>query len=116
MKTRQETFDVVVKHLLAQNAHAAGDNGTCLYRAPGGRKCAVGCLIADEHYSPEMEGKGAIGNDRILNAIVASGYPPDLHLLSDLQATHDGLPASLWPAELRRIASKFNLTCPTEIE
>ena len=32
----------------------------CMYRGPNGTKCAVGCLIPDEMYLPEMESSGDV--------------------------------------------------------
>lgn len=51
----QEIFDTVVKHLREQGG-PAHDNESCAYRAPDGRKCAVGCLIPDYLYHKSMEG------------------------------------------------------------
>jgi len=47
MRTLQETFDFIVKHL-AEQKKAARNYSTCLYRTPDGRSCAVGCLLSDE--------------------------------------------------------------------
>ena len=33
--------------------------GTCMYRGPDGKKCAVGLFITDKHYNVELEGKVA---------------------------------------------------------
>jgi len=46
MRTRQEEFDIVVKHLETQKQRSSKGNG-CLYRGPNGTKCAVGILIPD---------------------------------------------------------------------
>lgn len=60
---RQEIFDTVARHLLTQMAKAVrgrspagGPDDSCMYRAPSGRKCAVGCLIPDSVYTPNIEG------------------------------------------------------------
>jgi hypothetical protein len=34
-------------------------NSDCVYRAPGGKMCAIGQLIPDADYAPNMEGKPA---------------------------------------------------------
>lgn len=52
--TAQEIFDTVVTRLRAQGAQA-WDLGVCKYRAPDGRKCAVGHLIPDCIYDRRME-------------------------------------------------------------
>lgn len=59
--TAQEIFNTVVAHLRQQKKRAMvynEDNGLaqCLYRAPDGLKCAVGCLIPDGAYKPSFEG------------------------------------------------------------
>lgn len=69
----QEIFDQVAKHLLTQNAPAAyfnqdGDRN-CLYRTFDGGKCAVGCLIADDEYSPVIENLGMRGLAKVLDPL-----------------------------------------------
>jgi hypothetical protein len=55
--TPQEIFDTVARHLFTQGTQAFdADVARCQYRGPNGTKCAVGCLIPDEAYDPEMEG------------------------------------------------------------
>lgn len=61
--TKQEAFDQMVAHLREQKAFSIrkldiADGETipgCAYRGEGGVKCAVGCLIPDNLYSPKME-------------------------------------------------------------
>jgi hypothetical protein len=53
--TNQEIFDKVVRHLAAQGGKSML-GPRCRYRADGGKKCAIGCLIPDDYYEPEMEG------------------------------------------------------------
>lgn len=57
---RQAVLEKVVAHLLAQRVPAVSATvfGGCRYRSPNGTKCAVGCLIPDELYTPEIEGAG----------------------------------------------------------
>jgi hypothetical protein len=56
--TKQEIFNKVWLGLNGQNWKRSVDNKTecCVYRGPGGLKCAVGHLISDENYDPKMEG------------------------------------------------------------
>lgn len=55
--TPQEIFDKVATHLFTQGVQSRNKNGgTCLYRGPNNTSCAVGCLIPDELYDPEMDG------------------------------------------------------------
>ena len=47
----QQWFETIVRGLAAQDWQlAAGPKGQCLYRAPNGRKCAIGQLIPDDAF------------------------------------------------------------------
>jgi hypothetical protein len=79
-------------HLLTQRAVSKVNSGPCLYRAPNGLKCAVGCLIADEHYIADFEGAGV---SVVIGAVTLSlNMPPPywhlIKLLSHWQCYHDG--------------------------
>lgn len=59
---RQEAFDLAAKHLLAQGVKSRekADSSSpyppaCAYRGEDGLKCAIGALIPDDQYSPNME-------------------------------------------------------------
>lgn len=67
---KQEVFNFVVTHLFSQGQPSfapsdyvpintafviTNDKHLCMYRGEAGRKCAVGCLIPDDVYKPEME-------------------------------------------------------------
>lgn len=52
--TDQGIFDRVSLHLLAQG-RPAREGGSCKYRTVDGSKCAIGCLIEDDQYTPGME-------------------------------------------------------------
>jgi len=66
--------------------------GGCMYRSPGGSKCAVGLLIDDAHYSPDLEGK-ALENSFVLDAvglsIGRSLTEQEIYTLAKLQEQHD---------------------------
>jgi hypothetical protein len=110
--TPQAIFDQVARHLLTQNAQSirddAGFDVACLYRGPDGLKCALGCLIADTEYVPDMEGHGIYG-------LIEAGYcdaniKPHAHFLAELQEIHDGhLLPETWPAQLRKVARHYAL-------
>jgi hypothetical protein len=65
--TNQEAFDAVVRHLASMNRQSVviesegldpfGEplSGSCAYRHPDGRKCAIGALIPDDQYDPIIE-------------------------------------------------------------
>jgi hypothetical protein len=96
--TPQEIFDTVARHLFTQGQRAGyernredyGDESfACRYRGPGGTTCAVGVLIPDAAYDPEMEGAGVT----MLLDSFGPGLPAwmrDNHeLLDRLQMVHD---------------------------
>jgi hypothetical protein len=107
-KTPQAVFNKVAKHLLKQKERSVGSlNGRdrCLYRGPNGLKCAVGCLIPNKMYSPDMEGK-ILGRD----VLAACGLPGSMvPLLISLQIMHDHCLPKEWPDRLRGIAKDYNL-------
>jgi len=128
---RQEVFNTVRKHLLKQNAKAETWGGSCRYRTAEGLKCAVGCLIASEHYHPDFEGltptlEGAEGDGaegdspisrtkRLLRAIADSlGIPEitseDASFLKELQSIHDDCVTHKWSAKLEEFAFMNNLS------
>lgn len=90
---KKEVAAKVVEHLMTQKEKSvAWDNSTrCLYRGPNGTKCAVGCLIEDEFYTPSMENQ-IVGASIINSALRKSGVPCSIEieqLLRDLQDLHD---------------------------
>ena len=124
--TIQEIFDTVAVHLLKQGVRSVDLNNVCLYRGPNGLKCAVGALIPDELYAPEIEGVSVLTttydvsnetNPRValLNQLLKKlGIAPcsdEKRLLIRLQYIHDSIsydPTS-WRALLLKVAVKFNL-------
>lgn len=111
--SNQEIFDAVAKHLLIQNKRSltrsrSHSGETCAYRGKGGTKCALGCLIPDANYSPELEGY-PVDNLAVVNALPFSLQPEGMELLGTLQALHDFVTPSSWYNELAKIAKKFNL-------
>ena len=76
MMNQQEVFDKVVRHLLKQGERAISDNGRCAYNDSHGRKCAVGCLITDEAYNPDIEHRAA-DTTEVIWALKNSGIDVD---------------------------------------
>lgn len=122
--TDQEVFDTVAKHLHAQGKPAYSEAlGSCMYRGPGGTKCAVGCLIPDEVYRNEMDSVGGI-HDLItrdypgLNAALGVDAMRGrwrVDLLAALQQDHDRAERAFrfWEvvaASLRSTARDFGLS------
>lgn len=99
MFTLQETFDTVARHLLTQKARSFNVEGSCKYRSESGLKCAIGCLIPDEEYSPNIESASVA---RLLRSAIT---PPSLRLhdedlLTKLQSLHDNISPHMWHASL----------------
>jgi hypothetical protein len=112
MKTMQEIFDEVCNHLITQNQRALNETANCVYRAENGLKCAAGCLIKDEHYSPALEMLGA-DEGVVTQALEKSGVPAEYNeLVFDLQSVHDNTPVSFWKKSLRQVAGVYELQEP----
>ncbi|WP_067586497.1 hypothetical protein [Endozoicomonas ascidiicola] len=128
--TPREIFNKVSKHLLQQNTAARGvyqGKIQCVYHAPEGKKCAIGCLIDPKHYQPQLEGQ-SISNalmvdknnvedysDRkalwLKNALADSGVTvnsDNIQLLEDLQVIHDSVPPTMWEARLNTLENELN--------
>jgi hypothetical protein len=90
---KQEAFDKAVRGIILQGGPSiAGVD--CLYRGPDGRKCAIGHLIPDDVYDPEMEGRGittTATTSRIRKFLVSQGWDSveDIYFLLGLQEIHD---------------------------
>lgn len=114
----QSVFDRVVIHSRAQPRQAtSADSDLCLYRAPNGDKCFVGCLIPDERYSNSMEGMslgGSSDSGRLMKIVFGDVEwdPTMVVLLTQLQSIHDRYRPEKWPALLQKTADNFGLTVP----
>ena len=92
-----------------------GAYGLCLYRAANGRKCAVGCLIPDDKYSPALEGQSLDLPDssQDLRAILEQeGH--DVKLVRQLQLVHDTVLIHHWEVEFAKVAARNKLTFRTK--
>lgn len=112
--TKQEIFDKVATHLLTQNAKSMNASG-CAYRGAEGRKCAIGCLIPDEDYTPRLEGKTVMTATSKINVATAVNKSIraktliTLKFLQRLQAVHDLWPVEEWRNKLAEVAKDFEL-------
>lgn len=96
--TPQEIYDTVAKHLFTQGKRSGEPTDStafsCMYRGPGGTKCAVGAIISDEVYNPDMEGQSVVGLFDP-DATAEGGFElpawmkENLSLLMALQDAHD---------------------------
>jgi hypothetical protein len=128
--TPQEIFDHVSRHLLKQGKAAMMDDHCC-FRNPEGLRCAVGCLIPEDRYVPELE-NGSLGtivehlialqeghedepdfdgyDEALMETIAESvGLPPEevpWGVLCALQGIHDGIAPGQWEVHLDRLALK----------
>ena len=113
----QAVFDKVVKHLLTQKRRSK-DKKRCAYRGEDGAMCAVGCLISDKAYDPEIEGF-SISHLGVREELAESGVPIYSKmniLLIYLQYIHDKCPIGLWKTYMQNLAKQHNLTWKDEHE
>lgn len=112
LATEQQVFDQVARHLLTQGSKAINDLGNCKYRLELNDgtilKCAVGCFIADDEYSSEIEGS-IYGSYYFREFFSFKGEAPHFFLLRRFQKLHDNTSAYLWKEKLEKIAADFNL-------
>ena len=93
--TNQQIFEQCAKHLIKQGEQSLSTHEGCKhckYRE-GDLKCAVGCFIPDEDYSPYMEGKDIY----VMRDYFYPHIDEDrLNLLGRLQSIHDEVPTNLY--------------------
>lgn len=120
--TPQETFNIVKEHLLKQQCRALGRGG-CAYRGAEGRKCAIGCLIPDDKYTPDLEGielstdEGGCGCEtcgrqeekrkRILQILHEAGHELTRQQFADLQTIHDNQAPEEWGERLAALEQEW---------
>jgi hypothetical protein len=114
----QRAFTTMVKHLRQQGVRSVDPEDsqeTCLYRGPNGTKCAVGCLIAEEHYDSNFENKVSWGMT-VVEALDKSGWKGlSEDLTSAMQSIHDGKRPEVWEDHFLKVADRFSyLTVPEQ--
>jgi hypothetical protein len=113
----QELFDKSVAHLRKQgvksvNKSLADESGAfcsyvaCSYRGDSGLMCAIGCVIPDEEYSKNFEGKSA---SYVAEKGVSTLQGQQAHDLDSLQVIHDNYPPNQWEACWEDFAIKRKL-------
>jgi hypothetical protein len=110
---KQEIFNKVSAHLLRQGEGSLLPDGGCAYRGEHGLKCAIGVLIPDELYTPEIEDKDVHGLPSGLLESLGFFGEDELTFLSGLQKIHDRFPPILWGTRLTAFAKVHNLTLET---
>lgn len=126
--TAEEVFTIVSNHLIKQNKKSflskeqiseikerLGEKSIpdeeigCAYRGANGCKCAIGVLIPDDEYLPEMEGEIPIALHRIVkNHELKELLNKHAYLLFDLQGIHDNLEVKDWKKALAKYAKENN--------
>lgn len=127
--TMQSAFDKVWNHFSKESAKPAYDGWSCVYRLnnnPNAKtRCAMGVLIPNKLYDPEMEGTAASGilDYEGIRELFDRGMREGF--LDELQSCHDREAANLdiRTAEtlrlrilenLRRLATRHCLEVPSE--
>lgn len=107
MTQRQEHFDTALAHLRKQGRKALAHHGGCAYRGKAGAKCAIGALIPDDRYEPEMEGRSA-RHSMILTALDVDRNIKNSNFYGTLQnMLHDGVKEHFFLDMLEENAAKF---------
>lgn len=104
----QTQFDTVARGLLAQGKKSVEEGGICVYRGAGGTKCAIGFLIPDALYKPELE------NNTVeeLQEAMPEVFPYSIWFYLELRVIHDIYSPEVWEIELRKLARQYGLTMP----
>lgn len=87
--TKREYYDLLVRSARDGTFPSVDDHGNCRYRGPAGQRCAVGLLIPDDRYTPDLEGISAFS--QLLAGALAGLVPEGLTRkdLSRIQQLHD---------------------------
>ena len=125
---RQRVFDLVLNALRCQGEASLSEKGGCAYRSPDGNKCAIGHLIPDSLYRPDLEGLFSyqlVDREPEILSHLEETYGLELMggsqeadysqiLLSRLQRLHDSelrsYSVGAWETAMCQLASEFNLT------
>jgi hypothetical protein len=119
VQSRQEMFDRAIGKLLQQGQPAKDEEGSCVYRANDGSRCAIGWLLSKKALDFMEEHDLIAGYDFLaLKELHEEDLPikgfrfkkGDTEFLQDLQAVHDSFAEDLpepFPDYLRRRARLF---------
>ena len=109
---RQAIYDKVKHHLLvAQPRKATSSEGGYEYQNDSGDRCAIGCLIPDDHSSLD-DGhpvRSLLHNYPDLKELWGVAEDTDMDFLEFLQNIHDRSPVCDWKKELISVAKLFGL-------
>jgi len=112
------TYTVLHKikaHLLKQKQQSVNRDGECMYRGDFTRACSIGCIIPDQEYHPDLEGKlidaicmgvpsisAILGDDRRILL-----WTNRLNALKRMQVIHDIVEASHWEVWCDKAIAEF---------
>ena len=112
-KEQQWYLITTCRDALLKQGKRSTDGHICLYKDNEGNKCAVGHLIPDSLYTPEVE----VGNIYdVISESYKRGSPlkklkylfPHKHLLGLLQDTHDYIDPQKWGEAFEDNFSQYN--------
>ena len=105
----QHVYDTMVNHLRQQKTRAVNENGNCRYKTANGSMCAVGCLIADDEYDPELE---RLSLENTINFLMDGKAQPSRFkpLLWHIRQIHDDIETvTRWEPAFKLLAAEFDL-------
>ena len=118
--SKQQMLDKAVKGLASQGfVQSRGPGitenpGRCAYRGNEGRRCAIGWLIPDDKYYPELEKNG---EGHKLPKSVLNFRPSSMSLVWRLQLAHDrAINPDQMKQNLKDLAKEFGLRIPKELK
>lgn len=118
--TKQEVFNKVWNHIIAQGTPSLDDRGYCSYRGPNGLKCAAGIFLTDEQ-AIELD-QGDAGWGEACYVIFPELEVLPVELINELQGVHDtasGLNDEDFIKSFKRnatcVAVLHNLTVPESV-
>jgi hypothetical protein len=121
--TRQEIFNKAWFHFVTKRrSFAINQNAQCVYRTKNGAKCAIGCLIPDNLYSPKMDEAPDITASVIHNVYVQKAlkkigirYKGNEKFLTAIQWAHDACASGKHTSirySLTQVAENYKLKVP----
>lgn len=101
--TLQQVFEQAATHLLTQK-EVSEDGDGCMYLNSSGLKCAAGCFISKEEYSPDFE-------HITWTMLIAKSLVPNYHaeFIGLLQEIHDIEILSEWKYALEDLGKRHDL-------
>lgn len=112
--TLQEAFDKIYTGLRGQEwgQSVSIQTASCAYRGAEGRKCAIGFLIPDDKYLPEMDGTYPWNVEQVMNYLKEDFTDDEILFLCRCQHIHDVHPYEEMKFHLEQLARDHNLTIP----